>query len=183
MNEDESAMLNKFNKQEKSTILILDRAVQQRFVSRTIDAIAERVEQKLMEDSRSDLTWEPVPLDTYKTRLPEVVRSSWVFAVRARANTGAERHPNSHQFMMSYRRTGDLQMWIEEDWMSNPLISDLKNPIEHRWVSVPPNVWHRAIGSEENWIVVSFHTAKADELIEERPDPDDAKHLYQRHYI
>ncbi|MFP4083014.1 MAG: hypothetical protein ACLFVG_09720 [Candidatus Aminicenantes bacterium] len=122
-------------------------------------------------------------MNTYKTKLPEIIRSSWVFAVRAKANTGAERHPNSHQFMMSYKRSGDLQIRDEENWTPHPLVSFLGDPVEKRWVSVPPNVWHRALASEENWIVVSFHTASADELIEERPDPDDKKRLHQRHYL
>lgn len=176
-------MLNKFSEQEEMTIRILDNLLQQRFVKRKIDTIAEQVEQKLMENSQSDLAWEPVPLDAYKTRLPEMIRSSWVFVVRARVNTGAERHPNSHQFMMSYKGAGDLQIWIEEDWVPNPLVSASSAPIENRWISVPPDVWHRAIGSEENWIVVSFHTAYTDELIEERPHPGDEKRFNRRHYV
>jgi hypothetical protein len=175
-------MLTKFSKQEKKTILILDSVLKPKSIRRKIDAIAKRVEQKLIENSRSDLAWESVPLDAYTTKLPDIIRSSWVFAVRAGVNTGAERHPNSHQFMMSYKRTGDLQIWIDEEWTSNLLVSVLSEPIENRWVSVPPNVWHRAIGFEENWIVVSFHTASADELIEERPDPDDDKKNRQRYY-
>ena len=175
-------MLTKFSKQEKKTILILDSVLKPKSIRRKIDAIAKRVEQKLIENSRSDLAWESVPLDAYTTKLPDIIRSSWVFAVRAGVNTGAERHPNSHQFMMSYKRTGDLQIWIDEEWTSNLLVSVLSEPIENRWVSVPLNLWHRAIGFEENWIVVSFHTASADELIEERPDPDDDKKNRQRYY-
>ena len=57
------------------------------------------------------------------------------------------------------------------------------DPFENIWISIPPNVWYRAIGFEENWIVVSFHTASADEIIEERPDPGDEKLLRQRHYV
>ena len=72
---------------------------------------------------------------------------------------------------------------MEKDWASDILVSDLNDPTENRWVSVPSNVWHRALGFEQNWIVVSFHTASADELIEERPDPDDEKRLSQRSYV
>jgi hypothetical protein len=175
-------MLSKFSEQEKNTISTLDNVLKAKSLIKKIDTVAKRVEQKLIENSRSDLAWESVPLDAYTTKLPDIIRSSWVFAVRAGVNTGAERHPNSHQFMMSYKRTGDLQIWIDEEWTSNLLVSVLSEPIENRWVSVPPNVWHRAIGFEENWIVVSFHTASADELIEERPDPDDDKKNRQRYY-
>ena len=122
-------------------------------------------------------------MEIYQAKLPEIIRSSWVFVVRANEDSGAERHPNSHQFMMSYKNTGDLQIQIEDSWIPNPLVSVPSDPIENRWVSVPPNVWHRALGLNENWIVVSFHTALADELIEERPDPDDEKRLSQRLYV
>jgi hypothetical protein len=183
MNEEESNVRNKFSEEEKRTILILDRVLQQKFVRNEINMIAKRVERELMKDSRSDLAWEPVLLEAYLADLPEIIRSSWVFAVRAGVNTGAERHPNSHQFMMSYKGTGDLQIWVEECWAPHLLTSDLSDPIENRWVSVPPNVWHRALGSEDNWIVVSFHTASTDELIEERPDPVDERRFSQRLYV
>ena len=173
----------KFSEQGKSAVLVLDNILKPKSVRKKIDPIAERVEQKLIEDPKSDLAWESVPLVTYRADLPELIRSSWVFAVRALVNTGAERHPNSHQFMMSYKNIGDLQIRIEDSWTSNHLVSALNDPIKNRWVSVPPNVWHRALASEENWIVISFHTASADELIEERPDPDDEKKHKQRYYV
>ncbi len=176
-------MQKKFNEQEKDTIVTLDNVLRPKSIRKKIDAISKRVEQKLIENPKSDLAWESVPLEIYQADVPEMIRSSWVFAVRSGVNTGAERHPNSHQFMLSYEGSGDLQIWTDEDWAPRPLFSDLSFSIESRWVSVPPNVWHRALGSEENWIVVSFHTASADELIEERPDPDDEKRLCQRFYV
>jgi hypothetical protein len=45
---------------------------------------------------------------------------------------------------------------------------------------VPPNVWHQAVVPAEDWVVVSFHTVPAEELIEERPDATD---LSQRRYL
>lgn len=176
-------MLAKFSTQEKRTISVLDDTLRPKSIRKKIDVIAKRVVQKLIEDPKSDLVWEPVPLEIYQADVPVMIRSSWVFAVRAGVNTGAERHPNSHQFMMSYEGSGDLQIWADEDWTSHPLTCNLSYSIESRWVSVPPNVWHRALGSGENWIVVSFHTASADELIEERTDPDDEKRLCQRFYV
>ena len=150
-----------------------------------------RVEQKLTQDVGALLTWEPVPLATYGKRLPSMIRSSWVFVLRAQTNTGAEMHPDSHQRMMSYRGAGDLQIWTGESmpsnnvkgWCSNPLVSDSDAEIEHRWVSIPPNTWHQAVVPGENWVVVSFHTVSEDELIEERPDPADGKLSRQRRYL
>jgi hypothetical protein len=57
------------------------------------------------------------------------------------------------------------------EWRSNFLVSDPIAPLERRWISIPQNVWHRpVIGKESDWVVVSFHTVPAEELIEERLD-------------
>jgi hypothetical protein len=50
------------------------------------------------------------------------------------------------------------------------LVSDFDAPLERRWTSIPRNVWHRpVIPKGANWVVVSFHTVPAIELVEERP--------------
>jgi hypothetical protein len=61
-------MRNKFIEQEEKTILCLDNVLNQKSMGTMIDAIVKRVGRKLLGDSRSDLAWEPVPLDAYKTK-------------------------------------------------------------------------------------------------------------------
>jgi hypothetical protein len=101
--------------------------------------------------------------------LPESIRSSWVFALRANTSTGSEKHPNSIQRMVSYRGSGDFQTRTTEEWRSHLLESDPLAPLDRRWISIPIDVWHQGVVPGENWIVVSFHTASESELIEERP--------------
>jgi hypothetical protein len=122
---------------------------------------------------------------TYGVGLPSSIFSSWVFALRAGAATGAERHPNSRQRMMSYRGAGDLQtkIGLKHDWSRHPLASDRDAPLEQRWISIPRNVWHQAVVAESNWVVISFHTASPNWLIEERPDPANARQTVQRRYM
>ena len=141
----------------------------------------ERVEQKLASDPETTLAWEPVPLDIYGA-LPAGIRSNWVFVLRANTTAGAERHPNSHQRVMSWRGSGDLQTW-EGGWQSNVLVDRPGASLDARWLSIPVNVWHKPVMSTENWVVVSFHTALADELIEERGDPAAGTNLRQRTYL
>jgi hypothetical protein len=83
--------------------------------------------------------------------------------------------------MMSFEATGDLQTDAksaernvqtesEIEWQSNFLVSGSDAPLERRWISIPKNVWHRpVIPKGADWVVVSFHTVPAAELIEERP--------------
>ena len=118
------------------------------------------------------------------TRLPPEIRSAWVFVLRAGADTGAERHPNSHQRMMSFEGCGDLQTGEPGKWQSNVLVSDPNAPLERRWISIPTNVWHRpVIDAEADWAVVSFHTVPAEELIEERPDESREAGTRQMKYL
>jgi hypothetical protein len=169
--------------QEHQILESLDALLQSGSVRTAIDPIVERVEGQLAEDRAAAMAWEPIPLSIYGGSLPACVRSSWVFVLRARATTGAERHPNSHQRMMSFRGAGDLQTGGEGRWQSNLLVSDRRAALERRWVTIPPNLWHQAVVGDTNWVVVSFHTVPAEELIEERPDAADASRTRERKYI
>jgi hypothetical protein len=169
--------------EERRLLQLLDTLVRRESARAVIDPIVARVEGKLAADPGAVMAWEPVPLAAYGADLPAAIRSSWVFILRAGLATGAERHPNSHQRMMSYRGAGDLPTGLDPEWHSHPLVSDPAAPLERRWVSIPPNTWHQAVVPAENWVVVSFHTVPEDELIEERPDPADGGSTRQRRYL
>jgi len=161
---------------------LLDAAVRAESTTARIDEVISRVEQALQQRPDDLLAWEPIPLELFGCSLPEMIRSSWVFILRANAITGPERHPNSHQRMMSYRGMGDLQTRTHGPWKSHFLKSDRLAPIEQRWLSIPPNVWHQGVVPAENWVVVSFHTVPEGELIEERPNSGRGEGIRQRKY-
>ena len=96
-------MESKISPEEGKILQTLDELVRRSSVIATINSIVTHVEQKLARNPDALLAWQPIPLNTYGVGLPSMIRSSWVFILRARATTGAERHPNSHQRMMSYR--------------------------------------------------------------------------------
>jgi len=140
-------------------------------VRERIRSVVLRVREQLARRKDALMSLEPFPLDVLGTTLPLEIPSAWVFVLRAGADTGAERHPNSHQRMMSFEGSGDLQTGEPAKWQSNVSVSDPDAPLERRWMSIPTNVWHRpVIYAEGDWVVVSFHTVPAEELIEERPD-------------
>ncbi len=161
----------------------LDSLLHTKSIVDQIDPIVARVEQKLASDLSAVMAWETIPLAVYGAALPEGVHSSWVFILSRGSTTGAERHPNSHQRVAAYRGTGDLQTWIDGRWSSNVLVDEANAPVTSRWASIPANVWHQAVVTGPDWVVVSFHTVPADELIEERPDPADSKLMRQRLYM
>lgn len=169
--------------EEKKIIEMLDIAVLDKSIKQQIDAIVKRVEKALENDPKSVMAWEPIPLDLYNKQLKSDIKSSWVFILRKNICTGAERHPNSIQRMMSYKGYGNLQTRTDLKWDSNLLESDFNGEIEKRWISIPTNVWHQGLVGDENWVVISFHTAKVSELIEERLLDGDEKKIHQQKYV
>ena len=165
---------------ELAILEVLEDLLSGAHVRERIDDIAGGLERQLAQNPGAQMVWEPIPLELYGAALPAGIRSSWVFILRAGAVTGAERHPNSHQRVVSWRGAGDLQVRDEGPWRSHPLVSEPGAPIERRWASIPANVWHQAVVPHENWGVASFHTVEPQELIEERPQGDG---MVRKHYL
>jgi hypothetical protein len=168
-------------KEERSLLEMLDGVIRAKKARTQLSPIVERVRAELARKANALMAWEPIPLKTFGDRLPPSIKSGWVFILRAGADTGAERHPNSHQRMMTLAGTGDMKMDakgtpndVEAEseilWRSNILVSESDVPLDRRWISIPQNVWHRpVIPKGADWVVVSFHSVAATELIEERP--------------
>ena len=170
--------------EERLRLESLDAVLRSDNVREQIRPIVERVRAELARKKEALMTWEPIPLTVFDRALPSEIRSAWVFVLRAGADTGAERHPNSHQRMMSFEGSGDLQTGEPGKWESNVLVSDPDAPLERRWISIPTNVWHcPVINAETDWAVVSFHTVPAAELIEERPDDSREAGTRQMKYL
>src|SRR5262249_674607 len=177
---DELAILKKLD-----GLLKRDQAV------KSIERAIETVSAKLAADPGAGLGWETIPLDVYGPGIPEMIQSSWVFILRSRSISGAERHPNSHQRMASYRGSGDFQICFQALFQnaarlqsdSTQLSTDPAGGLSQRWVSIPPNTWHQGVTGPEDWVVVSFQTAPERELIEERPDPADNSITHRRTYL
>ena len=170
--------------EERSRLESLDRIVQSN--KGKIQAVVDRVRAELTRNSKAVMAWEPIPLETFGRGLPPEIRSGWIFVLRAGADTGPERHPNSHQRMMTLEGGGDMKVraGLALRWQSNFLISDPDAPLERRWISIPPNTWHRpVVGRDADWVVVSFHTVPAEELVEEKPDFDRGHGTRRKKYV
>jgi hypothetical protein len=153
---------------ERDILESLDRAIRAQRAAAFLSSLAADVSAVLKTDPAARLAWQSVPLDIYDG-VPEGIASSWVFVLRAGCSSGAERHPNSIQRVMSYAGKADMRTWDGQRWVSNLLKSDPGEALDTRWLSIPLNVWHRPVMSDVDWVVVSFHTASASELIEELP--------------
>jgi hypothetical protein len=169
---------------ERTRLESIDMVLRSDAVREQIRPIIERVRAELARKNEALMTWEPIPLTVFDRALPPEIRSAWVFVLRAGADTGAERHPNSHQRMMTFEGSGDMQTEERGQWKSNVLIGEHEAPLERRWISIPQNVWHRpVVGADADWTVVSFHTVLAEELIEEKPDDSGQDGTKQKKYL
>ena len=171
------------DERELTTLRLLDELLCRAAIRAAIDPIASRVLAQLDADALAPLAWEPIPSGLYSGALPEFIRSSWVFALRGNSASGAERHPNSHQRVRSYRGVGDLQVFVDGAWRSHVLSDNPHAALLSRWASIPHNTWHQAVVTGPHWAVVSFHTVPDHELIEERPDSNRSDITHQRRYV
>jgi hypothetical protein len=170
--------------EERTCLDSIDTILRSEPVRRQIRPVVERVRAELARKKEALMTWEPIPLTVFGRALPREIRSAWVFVLRAGADTGAERHPNSHQRMMSFEGSGDMKTGEPGQWQSNVLIGNQEAPLEQRWISIPQNVWHcPVVGADADWVVVSFHTVPAGELIEEKPDDSSKDGMKQMKYL
>ena len=76
------------NPSERDILESLDRAV--RAAARDIEPIVARVASALRASPAEVLAWEPIPLSRYQSPLPDTIRSSWVFVLRANDPYGRE---------------------------------------------------------------------------------------------
>ena len=168
-------------REERARLEKLDTIVRSDELRAKISPLVDRVCAALSQKPEALMTWEPIPLEIFRQKLPPEIRSGWIFVLRSGADTGAERHPNSHQRMMTLHGKGDMKVRAlhgesltepaSSMWQSNVLVSEPSAPLERRWISIPPNVWHRpVVGQDGDWAVISFHTVPAEELIEEKLD-------------
>jgi len=170
--------------QERTRLESIDTILRSETVRKQIRPIIERVHAELARTNEALMAWEPIPLTVFGRALPSEIRSAWVFALRAGADTGAERHPNSHQRMMTFQGSGDMQTGEPSQWQSNVLVSNPDAPVEQRWISIPQNAWHRPVVRKGgDWTVVSFHTVPAEELIEEKLDDSSQDGTKQKKYL
>jgi hypothetical protein len=152
--------------QDEANILkALDQSIRREEVTNSLQPFLLEARKKFMLAPEVFFTWAVVPLSIFGD-LPQEIQSSWIFVIRAGLPVEPHRHPNSHQRTMSLSGDGDLQIQDSGEWHAHPISSNLKAPLERRWVSVPPNVWHQAV-VKEDWLVLSFHTVAAADVIEE----------------
>lgn len=93
--------------------------------------------------------------------LPPPIRSAWVFVIDGRARPEGHRHPNSAQHLRSLEGRGYVVL------TRGPERSEHALDETRRWLVIAEDVTHEARSATgQEWVVASFHTVPADELLE-----------------
>ncbi len=142
--------------------------------------VIQRLTEALTRAPESPQAWEPLDADLFGAEAPPEVKSCWVFALRAGATFGSERHPNSHQRSIALGGAALFEVLRHGVWEQCPI--DAGAGPEGRCISIPPDTWHRIVIGPETLVCLSFHTAPAAELIEETPVGDDLSVTHRRLY-
>ena len=156
----------------------LSRSLKSSRVSQAIAPTVARVVKALLARPDQPQAWEPLALDFPELQLPAGIQSCWIFVLPANAIFGAERHPNSHQRTIALSETALFEVLVDRSWSPRPIGGAQAEDA----VSIPPSVWHRIKVGPQNFISASFHTAPADQLIEETPIGDDLSNTKRRLY-
>ena len=152
-------------------------STEQRFL-----AIRQRMAAALLQNPDAPQAWEPLPQDLVESALPGGIRSCWIFRLRAHGTFGAERHPNSHQRSVALSGLATFEVLEGDSWVAKPISGDAADPLQDSWISIPPSQWHRIQVGPTDFESCSFHTAPADELLEETPVGNDLKVTHKRLY-
>ena len=117
------------NVADDPVVAALNEVVRSDSAAAIIGMTLQRVLRQL-DASAKLMAWETVPLSAFAGGLPESIRSCWIFVIRAGADTGAERHPNSHQRSFSLIGSGTFELRPGTNWHSHPL--NKYGPCEYR---------------------------------------------------
>ena len=146
-------------------------------VSATLGNIGDELLIELKSDhARPKSTFRAIPLELYGD-LPPEIRSAWLFALRKGFDHPPEFHPNSIQRMFALNRPGRFDVWNGKRWATHRMEPDGGG------LSIPVDTWHRAPALDEDWVVASFHTVEADQLIEIVGDPMNNEVRSSRTYL
>ena len=142
-------------------------------------SVIDRLLGDLERSPRQPQAWEPLSDAFFGAPLPGGIASCWVFALRANGRFPSERHPNSWQRSLAIRGSALFELYENNAWQPHSVDA---SRAETNSVSIPPNFWHRIAIGPDTFISLSFHTARAAELIEETCDGDDFSKTQQRLY-
>ncbi|MGA9750442.1 MAG: hypothetical protein WBS54_01500 [Acidobacteriota bacterium] len=126
-----------------------------------VKALVQELTEKL---SKGGAAFEgaPLPEETVTDRLPPGIKSAWVFVLKPQTLTPAHQHPNSVQYTSVIAgggtgHVGDKSFYLQPFDPAFPELSVLV---------ISEGTPHAFEVGNEHLVVLSFHTVRAEELVE-----------------
>ena len=155
---------------EKAILRKLEGILENQPVRIAVDAAIAEAKRQLDLDRQRPAGSVQLPLSESDASFPAGINSCRVVVFRAGREFQIERHPNSHQRVLSLEGSGKIRVFEKSAPRSVSLRSDMHGPLELRWASLSENIWHQPISGSKDWVVLTFHTASEIELIDEYKD-------------
>lgn len=143
----------------------LDKILSKAEVIEAIDDCAHQAIEDFRKTDKESMTI-ALPLKIFGD-LPKEIKLCRLYILRANCEAQLERHTNSIQRLMSYDHAGTIQTYEDQKWQNHILYSEKHVELDKRWVTVEQGLWHRPVAGDQDWVTITFHTASADEIIDE----------------
>ena len=141
----------------------LDEAVARLITRPAIHSVIDTLKHEL-QHTTEPFVWSTIDLRSIEVRLPDTIRSCWIFVLKKDAPSGCHYHPNSIQHMVMIEGEGTSKIGASSRPMKRRGEPDCS--LDDIWCVIPEGVTHEFFPTARDMVVVSFHTCDSDELEE-----------------
>jgi mannose-6-phosphate isomerase-like protein (cupin superfamily) len=120
--------------------------------------------KKQLPDTSEPFVWSTIDLQSISVRLPDTIRSGWIFVLKKDVPSGCHYHPNSIQHMVMIEGEGTSKVGAISREMRR--FEDSNSSLDEIWYVIPEGVQHEFFPTGRDMVVVSFHTCESNELEE-----------------
>jgi mannose-6-phosphate isomerase-like protein (cupin superfamily) len=141
----------------------LNEAVAQLIARPEIHNLVDSLKSQLPQTSEP-FVWSTIDLQSIPARLPDSIRSGWIFVLKKDVASGCHYHPNSIQHMVMVEGEGTSK--VGPDLREMKLFGDPDSSLDDVWYVIPEGMPHEFFPKGQDLVVLSFHTCTSDELEE-----------------
>jgi mannose-6-phosphate isomerase-like protein (cupin superfamily) len=138
---------------------------------KTIEQLSDEIKH-----SPEPFVWSVIDQNSIGSKLPETIKSCWVFVLKKDVWSGCHYHPNSVQHMIMLKGRGVAKVAGVEKRMVE--FGSVNHSLADIWHVIGTGVPHEFLPEGADMIVVSFHTCEAEQL-EEIACETGARRLYE----
>lgn len=139
----------------------LNDAVAQLIATPDFPGLIDTLKQQL-QDTSEPFVWSTIELEPLK--LPQSIKSCWVFVLKKDVPSGCHFHPNSIQHMVTIEGEGSSEVGSVSREMK--CFGEAGSALDDVWYVIPEGVPHEFFPRGRDVVVVSFHTCEPHELQE-----------------